>query len=106
MMNKTEETINYYHVAKFLGKALHGIATGKEFTVQDAKDATDAISAVGQLGMLKMGEKEAIELIRILAEATKSTLDVMVPAKLGGWEDRITVPSNFNDPLDGFEGAV
>lgn len=45
-MNSIERMDKYVDVAKFFVKALHGISTGKEFTVQDAKDATDAISAI------------------------------------------------------------
>ena len=99
-MNNIEKTDKYLDIVNFFVKAVHGIATGKEFTVQDAKDATDAISAVGQLGMDKLNEKEAAELVNALAQITKSAMDATMSAKLGGWEGKIVVPDNFNDPID------
>ena len=102
-MDKLENATNYSQFAYFIGKALHGIATGKEFTVQDAKDATDAINAVGQLAMDEINEKEAAQLMRLLTDATKSTLDAISPAKPGSWGGKIVVPDNFNEPIDGFE---
>jgi hypothetical protein len=104
-MNQSEKASNYFDIAHFIGKALHGIATGKEFTVQDAKDATNAISAVGQLAMSEPSEKEVAELMKAFAEAIKSMLDATIPAKLGGWEGKIIVPDNFNDPIDFGDGT-
>jgi len=102
-MDKIDKVANYLDIAMFVGKALHGIATGREFTVQDAKDATDAMNAVGQLAMSGLNEKEAADLMNAFAEATKSAMDEISPAKLGGWEGKIFIPDNFNDSDDDFE---
>lgn len=99
-MTNVEKTDKYSDVVNFFVKAVHGIATGKEFTVQDAKDATNTITAIGQLGTDKLNAREALEFINVLAELTKSTMAV----KLGGWEGQIVVPDNFNDPIDFGEG--
>ena len=49
-MNDISKVNDFLDVANFIGKALHGIATGRDFTKQDAKDAVDAISAAAKLG--------------------------------------------------------
>ena len=96
-MTKEQAVSNYLNIAKFLGRALFVIAEGKELTTQDFKDATDAVNAVGQLALDNLNEDEAAALLAILAEASKSTTDLMSPAPLGGWESKMQMADNFND---------
>ena len=78
-MDTFEKASNTYDVAKFIVKALHGIATERAFTKNDAKDAVDAIGAVAKLGYSK--DKEFVDFTNALQEFAKSGMDLVEPDK-------------------------
>ena len=79
-MNNYDAINDLFDIANFIGKALHSIATGREFTEKDAKDAIDAISAVRKLGTdfiidTKDESKEIRDFFNAISEIGKSGID-------------------------------
>ena len=58
--------VNYHIcIAKFFNKAMHNIANGIDFSVQDSKDAANIIALISNCDC-KMNGKEALEFINVL----------------------------------------
>lgn len=76
-MNNLEKASNAYDVAKFIVKALHGIATDQPFTKNDAKDAVNAIGAVAKLGYSE--DIDFVDFTNALQEFAKSGMDFVDP---------------------------
>ena len=72
-MNNLEKFGSALEIANFIGKALHGMATGRDVTKQDTKDAVDAVKAIAKLATQE--NRDATDFFDMLADATKNTMD-------------------------------
>jgi len=79
-MSKLDTANDLFDIAYFIGKALHGIATGREFTDQDAKDAMDAVSGAAKIGSRNFAKNEAEneeirKFFELITETGKGSID-------------------------------
>jgi hypothetical protein len=81
-VNKLDTISDILDIANFIGKALYGIATEREFTNEDIKNAINAISAAGKIGtgyLLKNDDEIEImrEFFKSLSEAGNGSVDLI-----------------------------
>jgi hypothetical protein len=81
-MKNYEVTSDLWDIANFIGKALHGIATGATFTDKDAKDTIDTICAIAKLGTDYIVDnedkvRELRDFLNAISNAGKGSIDLL-----------------------------